>query len=39
MEMLIYVISMEFLTLRHRRSSLQNVPSGEEEGEVAVFAG
>ena len=30
---------MEFLSLRRRRSSWQNVPSGEEEGETAVFAG
>ena len=27
---LIYVISMEFLSLSRRRSSVRNVPSGEE---------
>ena len=37
--MLIYVIGMEFLLLRRRHSSVQNVPSGEERGETAVFAG
>ena len=37
--MLIYVISMEFLPLRRRYSSTQNVPSGKERGETAVFAG
>ena len=30
---------MEFLPLRRRRSSEVNVPSGEELGETAVFAG
>ena len=39
MQTLIYVISMEFLSLRRRRSSAQNVPSGEERGETAVIAG
>ena len=34
-----YVISMEFLSLRCRRSSWWNVPSDEEQGETAVFAG
>ena len=29
---------MEFLPLSHRRSSSQNVPSGEERGETAVQA-
>ena len=33
------VISMEFLSLRCRRSSWRNVPSDEEQGETAVFAG
>ena len=35
---LIYVISMEFLSLSRRRSSARNVPSG-ERGETDVFAG
>ena len=30
---------MEFLSLSHRRSSTRNVPSGEERGEMDVFAG
>ena len=30
---------MEFLSLSHRRSSVRNVPSGEEWGETDVFAG
>ena len=30
---------MEFLPLSRRRSSSQNVPSGEERGETDVFAG
>ena len=34
-----YVISMVFLSLRHRRSSSRNVPSSEERGEMAVLAG
>ena len=34
---LIYVISMEFLLLSRRRSSLRNIPSSEEQGETAVF--
>ena len=34
-----YVIRMEFLSLRCRRSSWWNVPSDEEQGETAVFAG
>ena len=29
---------MEFLSLRRRRSSWQNVPSGEEQGETAILA-
>ena len=36
---LIYVISMEFLSLSRRRSSSRNVLSDEERGETAVFAG
>ena len=36
---LIYVISMEFLSLSRKRSSARNVSSGEERGETAVFAG
>ena len=36
---LLCVISMEFLPLSRRRSSPQNVPSGEERGETDVFAG
>ena len=35
---LIYIISMEFLSLSRRRSSARNVPSG-ERGETDVFAG
>ena len=31
-------ISMEFLSLSHRRSSSQNIASGEEQGEMAVIA-
>ena len=31
-----YVISMEFQSLSRRRSSSQNVPSGEERGETDV---
>ena len=38
-ETLICVISMECLSLSRRRSSAQNVPSGEERGEMDVFAG
>ena len=34
-----YVISMEFLSLSRRRSPSRNVPSGEERGETAAFAG
>lgn len=34
-----YVISMEFLSPSRRCSSLQNVPSRQEQGEMAVFAG
>ena len=34
-----YVISMEFLSLKRRRSSSRNVLSGEERGETDVFAG
>ena len=30
---------MEFLSLRRRRSTWRNVPSDEEQGETAVFAG
>ena len=30
---------MEFLPLSRRRSSARNVPSGEERGEMDVFAG
>ena len=30
---------MEFLSLSRRRSSVRNVPSGEERGETDVFAG
>ena len=40
MSTLIYVISMEFLSLSHKCSSSQNIPSGEEQGvqgETAVF--
>ena len=33
------IISMEFLSLSHRRSSWWNVSCGEELGETAVFAG
>ena len=36
---LIYVISMQFLFLSDRRSSVQIILSGEERGETAVFAG
>ena len=36
---LIYVISMEFPPLSRRRSSSQNIPSGEEQGETAVVTG
>ena len=39
METLIYVISMEFLSLSRRRSAWRNVPSGEEQEETVVFAG
>ena len=35
---LIYVTSMEFLPLSHRRFSSRNVSSGEERGETAVQA-
>ena len=34
-----YVISMDFLSLSRRRFSPRNVPSGEERGEMDVFAG
>ena len=36
---MVCVISMEFLPLSHRRSSMRNVPIGEERGETDVFAG
>ena len=36
---IIYVISMEFLSLHCRRSSLQNIASSEEWGDMAVFTG
>ena len=36
---LIFVISMECMSLRRRRSSWENVLSGEERRETAVFAG
>ena len=36
---MIYVISMEFLSLSRRRSSSRTIPSGEERGETDVFAG
>ena len=36
---MIYVISIEFLSLSRRRSSWRNVASGEERGETAVLAG
>ena len=35
----LYVISMELLSLSRRRSSARNVPSGEKQGERAVFPG
>jgi len=38
-ETLIYVVSMEFLSLTRRRFSWRYVPSGKEPGETAVFAG
>ena len=38
-ETLICVISMEFLLLSRRPSSMRNVPSSEERGETDVFAG
>lgn len=31
---MIYVISMDYFLLRHRRLSWQNVPSGNEWGEI-----
>ena len=34
-----YIISMELMSLMHRRLSWQKVPSGKEQGEMAVFAG
>ena len=37
--LVVYVISMEFLSLTRRLSFSRNVPSGEEGGETAVFAG
>ena len=39
MQTLINVISVEFLLLSCRPSFWQNVPSGKEQGETAVFAG
>ena len=39
MQTLIYVINMEFLSLRRRRLSWRNTPSGKERRETAVFAG
>ena len=39
MQTLIYVISMGFLSLSHRRSRPRNIPSCEEWWEMAVFAG
>ena len=39
MQTLIYVISMEFLSLRRRRLSWRNTPSDKERGETAVLAG
>ena len=39
MSTLTCIISMEFLSLSRRRSSAQNVPSGEEQEETDVFVG
>ena len=39
MQILIYVISMEFLSLRHQRPSWRKAPSGEKQGKTAVFSG
>ena len=36
---LIYVISMEFLSLSRKRSSARNAHSGEEGGETDVSSG
>ena len=36
---LIYIICMQFLLLSGRHSSARNVLSGEEQGEMTVFAG
>ena len=36
---LIYIICMQFLLLSSRHSSARNVLSGEEQGEMTVFAG
>ena len=37
MQTLIYVISVEFLSLKGRRLLWRNVQSGEEQGEAPVF--
>ena len=37
MQTLIYVISMEFVSLRGRRLLWRNVQSGEKQGEASVF--
>ena len=34
-----YIISIEFLSLSHKCASLQSIPSGKEQGEMAVFTG
>ena len=39
MQTLIYIISMEFLLLRHSHLSWPNNPRGKEQGETAAFAG
>ena len=38
MQTLIYVISMEFLSLRRKRLSWRNASSGNERGKTAVLA-
>ena len=39
MQILIYVISMEFLSQRRQRPSWRKVPSGEKQGKTTVFSG
>ena len=36
---LIFIISMEFLSVRNGHPAWQNIPRGKEQGEMGVFTG